>query len=149
MTDSINPIHILLIEDNEGDVVLTLEALGDGKIVNSISIVKDGWEAVQYLEKTGSYLDAQKPDIILMDINLPKMNGYEVLKRIKEQNEIKHIPVIIITSSSSQKDIFNCYHNCAAGFITKPFETAAFLKIIISLENFGISITPLAPIKIL
>ncbi len=137
-------IHILLIEDNEGDVVLTTEALSDGRITNTISVAKDGWEAIQYLEKQGIYIDAVKPDIILLDINLPKMNGHEVLKRIKSNNAINNIPVVIITSSSSEKDISESYRNYAHSFITKPIDIGAFLKVVASIKNMGINIVQLS-----
>ncbi len=137
------PINILLVEDNEGDIVLTLEALTEGKIANNVTVVKNGWEAIQYLEKNGQYFNVILPDIILLDVNLPKMNGHEVLNSIKKNNEIKHIPVIILTTSSSEKDILEAYKNHANCFITKPVDADDFLKVVNSIEDFWISIVHL------
>lgn len=138
-----SPIHILLVEDNEGDILLTTEALIEGKIVNTISVVKDGREAINFLEKKDSHINAQTPDLILLDINLPKMNGHEVLKNIKNNEKLKHIPVIMFTTSSSEKDIAESYSNSANCFITKPVEVNEFRKVVASIENFWISIVHL------
>lgn len=136
-------IHILLIEDNEGDILLTKEAFCEGKINNSISVVKDGWEAMLFLEKKEMFADAKSPDLILLDVNLPKLNGHEVLKRIKSNPQIQHIPVIMLTTSSSETDVFKSYHNHANCFITKPVEINNFLEVISSIEEFWISIVQL------
>ncbi|MBC7382092.1 MAG: response regulator [Bacteroidia bacterium] len=141
------PIHILLVEDNDGDILLTTEALNEGKISNIISVVKDGWEAIQFLEKNGKYLDVQIPDLILLDVNLPKMNGHEVLKNIKANEKLRQIPVIILTTSSSENDVHLSYQNYANCFITKPVDVGDFLKVVSYIENFWISIVQL-PTKI-
>ncbi|HET8864128.1 MAG TPA: response regulator [Gracilimonas sp.] len=138
-------IHILLVEDNEGDIVLTTEALNEGKIKNSYSIVRDGWEAIQYLEKNEGYEDAQEPDLILLDINLPKMNGHKVLKHIKNHKDLKHIPVIMLTTSSDEADVIKSYENHSNCYITKPVDINSFLEVIASIENFWISIVQLPP----
>ncbi len=137
------PIHILLVEDNEGDILLTTDALKEGKVSNTISVVKDGWEAIQYLEKAGKYSNASSPDFILLDVNLPKINGHEVLNKIKENEKLRHIPVIMLTTSSSEKDIFQSYQNHANCYITKPVEVNEFLKVVASIEDFWISIVQL------
>ena len=137
------PIHILLVEDNEGDILLTTEALSEGKISNMISVVKDGWEAIQFLEKKEKYQGKSSPDIILLDVNLPKMNGHEVVKHIKTSSALKHIPVIMLTTSASANDVFQSYQNQANCFITKPVEVGDFLKVIASIETFWISIVQL------
>ena len=137
------PIHILLVEDNEGDIFLVTEALEEGKIVNKISVTKDGKEAIDFLEKKGKYQNAERPDLILLDINLPKKNGFEVLEHIKSQKNLKQIPVIMLTTSSSEKDISMSYKNHANCFITKPVEVENFLKVVYSIENFWISIVTL------
>ena len=137
------PIHILLVEDNEGDIMLTTDALNEGKISNLISIVKDGWEAIQFLEKREKYAAESSPDIILMDVNLPKMNGHEVVKHIKTSDVLKHIPVIMLTTSASASDVSQSYENHANCFITKPVDVADFLKVIASIETFWISIVQL------
>lgn len=138
-----NPIHILLIEDNEGDILLTTEAFEDAKILNSISIARDGYEAIQFLEKKGSYSQAQSPDLILLDVNLPKKNGHEVLQYIKSSDHLKHIPVIMLTTSVSEKDITKSYQNHANCYITKPVEVDNFLNVIASVERFWINIVQL------
>ena len=137
------PIHILLVEDNEGDILLTTEALSEGKISNMISVVKDGWEAIKFLEKKEKYQGKSSPDIILLDVNLPKMNGHEVVKHIKTSSALKHIPVIMLTTSASANDVFQSYQNQANCFITKPVEVGDFLKVIASIETFWISIVQL------
>jgi CheY-like chemotaxis protein len=137
------PVHILLVEDNEGDILLTTEALNEGKIANIVSVVKDGWEAIQFLEKKEKYKLESLPDIILLDVNLPKMNGHEVVKYIKTSETLKHIPVIMLTTSTSPNDVFQCYQNHANCFITKPVEVGDFLKVIASVESFWISIVQL------
>ena len=137
------PIHILLVEDNEGDIFLVTEALEEGKIVNKVSVIKDGKEAIDFLEKKGKYQNAERPDLILLDVNLPKKNGHEVLEHIKSQKNLKQIPVIMLTTSSSEKDISMSYKNHANCFITKPVDVENFLKVVYSIENFWISIVTL------
>ena len=137
------PVHILLVEDNEGDILLTTDALTEGKIANILSVVKDGWEAIQFLEKKGKYHNESSPDIILLDVNLPKMNGHEVVKHIKTSPALKHIPVIMLTTSASSNDVFQSYQNQANCFITKPVDVNDFLNVIASIENFWISIVQL------
>ncbi len=138
-----DPIHILLVEDNEGDIVLTTEALEEGKVANSLSVVKDGWEAIQYLEQNEGYEDAEEPNLVLLDINLPKVNGHEVLKHIKTSDSLKHIPVIMLTTSSDKVDINKSYKNHSNCYITKPVEVNKFIEVISTIENFWISIVQL------
>lgn len=137
------PIHILLVEDNEGDVFLVTEALEEGKVINKISVTRDGKEAMDFLDKKGKYENEQLPDLILLDINLPKKNGHEVLEYIKEKDELKQIPVIMLTTSSSEKDILLSNKNHANCFITKPVDVDHFLKVIYSIENFWVNIVKL------
>ena len=137
------PIHILLVEDNEGDVFLVTEALEEGKVINKMSVTRDGKEAMDFLDKKGKYENIQLPDLILLDINLPKKNGHEVLEYIKEKDELKQIPVIMLTTSSSEKDILLSYKNHANCFITKPVDVDHFLKVIYSIENFWVNIVKL------
>ncbi len=138
-----NEVHILLVEDNEGDIFLTTEALEEGKIVNKVSIARDGEEAIDFLLKKVKVGISELPDLILLDVNLPKRNGQEVLQFIKTNQNLKHIPVIILTTSSSEKDIVQSYTNQANCFITKPVEVDNFLKVVKSIENFWISIVTL------
>lgn len=136
-------IQILLIEDNEGDILLTEEALLMSKIKNKVSVVRDGWEAMLFLEKKEKYATAETPDLVLLDINIPKLNGHEVLSRIKSNPQILHIPVIMLTTSSSEQDVLKSYQNHVNCFITKPVETTKFLEVINGIEDFWISIAQL------
>jgi CheY-like chemotaxis protein len=144
---SMKPIHILLVEDNEGDILLTREALEDAKIIVKLSVAKDGKEAIDFVNRQGKYTDADVPDLVLLDINLPKKNGHEVLKYIKENEQLKHMPVIMLTTSSSDKDINSSYNNYANCFITKPVEVNDFLTVVSTIENFWISIVRLSTTK--
>jgi len=137
------PIHILLVEDNEGDILLTTEAFEDAKILVKLSVVKDGMEAIDFVNKKGKYSNAEQPDLLLLDVNLPKKNGHEVLKHIKENDNTRHIPVIMLTTSSSEKDINQSYNNYVNCYITKPVEVNDFMDVVSTIENFWISIVKL------
>lgn len=138
-----DPIQILLVEDNEGDILLIKEAFEEGRIVNSIRSVKDGEKAIHYLEKTGDYEDAETPDLILLDVNLPRKDGHEVLAFIKNTTNLKHIPVIMLTTSSAEKDIIESYRNFANCYITKPVEADKFLDAVLKIEEFWIELVKL------
>ncbi len=133
-------IHILLVEDNEGDIFLTTEALEESKIINEISVVKDGQEALDFIFKS-EHKDL--PDLILLDVNLPKRNGHEVLKELKTHPVFRKIPVIMLTTSSSRRDIDQSYENHANCFITKPVEVSDFLEAVNSIEQFWLNIVRL------
>lgn len=137
------PIHILLVEDNEGDILLTTEALENSKLFTKLSVVKDGKEAMDFLTNQGKYLDAELPDMLLLDVNLPKKNGHQVLGFIKKNEVLKDIPVIMLTTSSSPADINRAYENNVNCYITKPFEAHSFLDMIATIENFWLSIVKL------
>ena len=134
---------ILLVEDNEGDIVLTLEALKAAKAGNSVAVVRDGEEAMQYLLKQGKYKNAETPDIILLDINLPKMNGKEVLEGIKKNDALKIIPVIMLTTSNSEKDILESYRNHANCYVTKSSDFQKFMGIVSMIVDFWLEIVEL------
>lgn len=136
-------IHILLVEDNEGDILLTSEALHEGKIMNKLSVVRDGKEAIDFLNKTGVYTNAAWPDLILLDVNLPRKNGHEVLKYIKTHPDFKIIPVIMLTTSSAQEDINLSYQNYANCYITKPIELNDFMAAVAKIEEFWINLVKL------
>jgi two-component system, chemotaxis family, response regulator Rcp1 len=138
-------VNILLVEDNPGDILLTLEAFKEVKLKNSIVVVQDGEEALRLLSKEGQYKDAITPDIILLDINLPKVDGKEVLAAIKNDERLKTIPVVMLTTSDSEKDIAESYVNHANCFITKPVDFVKFIEVIKVLENFWITIVQLPP----
>ena len=132
------PVHILLIEDNEGDIVLTTEALQDSKIINRITVLRDGKAAIDYFEHIEKKDDI--PDLVLLDINLPKKSGHEVLAYLKSSDRFKQVPVIILTTSSSEKDILTSYKNHVNCFITKPIEVQDFMNAMVKIEDFWINI---------
>jgi CheY-like chemotaxis protein len=129
-------LHILLVEDNEGDIILTREALREVTAVKDISVVRDGREAIHFLYKTGAHVNAQVPDLVLLDINLPKVDGKEVLKTIKQDPALRSLPVIVLTTSASEKDILEAYTHYANCYITKPVDYSSFMKVIQSVESF-------------
>jgi len=136
--------HILLVEDNEGDIILTLEAFEESKLKTHISVVKNGQEALDFLFQRGGFVSAQKPDIILLDINIPIFNGHEVLRQVKEDSILKKIPVIMLTTSSNKKDINLTYENHGNSFITKPINMDQFLDAILKIEEFWLQLSKLA-----
>lgn len=139
-------VEILLVEDNKGDVRLTKEALlKDGKMLNTLSVVEDGVEAMAYLRRQGKYKDATRPDLILLDLNLPKKDGREVLAEIKSDENLKRIPVVILTVSEAEEDILKTYNLHANCFITKPVDLEQFLKVAKAVENFWFTIVKLPP----
>ncbi len=140
-------IHILLVEDNEGDILLTTEALKEGKVSNKVSVVRDGEEALDFLDKKGKYATEEVPDLILLDVNLPRKNGHEVLHYVKTNESIKHIPVIMLTTSSSDVDVKKSYTNHANCYITKPVESESFLNVVANIENFWINIVKLPSLR--
>ena len=140
-------INILLVEDNPGDVRLTQEVLKEGKIKNTLNVVMDGEEALQYLHKEGKFSTAELPDIILLDLNLPKIDGREVLEHIKKDPDLKRIPVIVLTTSDAQNDILKMYDNHANCYITKPVDFAQFINVVKSIEDFWLTIVKLPPKK--
>jgi chemotaxis family two-component system response regulator Rcp1 len=139
------PVDILLVEDNPGDVRLTKEALRDAKVCNKIFVAKDGVEAMEFLRKEGSFADMPMPDIILLDLNLPRKDGREVLAEIKRDPKLKHIPVAILTSSKADEDILKAYNFHANCYITKPVDINGFVHIMHSLEEFWFTIVKLPP----
>lgn len=136
-------IHILLIEDNEGDVVLTLEALKEGKIRNKVTVARDGVEAIELLIGASKMPEEEMPDLILLDINLPKMDGKEVLNIIKSTHELKKIPVVMLTTSSAEKDIIESYNHHANCYITKPVDLEKFMVVVRAIEHFWVDVVTL------
>ena len=134
-----NKAHVLIVEDNEGDVMLTKEGFSKSNIETNVSVAMDGWEALQFFGKIGTVM----PDLVLLDINLPKMNGHEVLKAIKTNPVTKHIPTIIFSTSSHQKDIEKSYAGNANCFITKPFDADEFIDAIGSIADFWLGLAKL------
>lgn len=133
------PAEIVLVEDNAGDVRLIVEAFKENKFLNNLHLTKDGVEAMEFLHKEGKYADAVHPDLILLDLNLPQKDGFEVLGEVKADPNLKRIPVIILTSSKAEADIFRTYDLHANCYITKPIDMDQFIRIVRSMENFWLA----------
>jgi len=136
-------IEILLVEDNPGDARLTREALNEGKVLNHMEVVEDGVEALAYLRQTGQYITATRPDVILLDLNLPRMDGRELLAIIKTDPDLKRIPVVVLTTSRAEEDIIKSYDLYANCFITKPVDLDQFITVVKSIEDFWFTIVKL------
>jgi CheY-like chemotaxis protein len=137
------PAHILLVEDNEGDIVLTLEAFEESKIVTNISVVKTGQEALDFLFQKGDFKDRKKPDLILLDLNIPIFNGHEVLEKIKGDPNLKKIPVIMLTTSSNPNDVDMAFQRHCNSFVKKPLEMEDFLEAVLKIEQFWLQLSTL------
>jgi CheY-like chemotaxis protein len=137
------PIEILMAEDNPADVRLTREALKDGRVLNNLTIAEDGEVTMALLRKEGAYADAPTPDLILLDLNLPRKDGREVLAEIKSDEKLKRIPVVILTTSKAEEDILLTYDHHANCYITKPVDLENFLRVVRSVEDFWLSIVTL------
>jgi chemotaxis family two-component system response regulator Rcp1 len=136
-------VDILLVEDNPGDIRLTKEALAEGKVANNLSVVQDGVEALAFLRREGVHSQAMRPDIILLDLNLPRMDGRELLAEIKTDENLKRIPVVILTTSKAEEDILRTYNLHANCFITKPVDLDRFIEVVKTIENFWFTIVKL------
>jgi len=147
MTDEnyVLPIEILLVEDNPADVRLTTEMLKEEKSYNNLHVVSDGVEAMAFLRKEGKYAKAPRPDLILLDLNLPKKDGREVLKEIKEDENLKIIPVVVLTVSKAEEDILRSYKLHANCYITKPVDLEQFIKVAKSIQDFWVALVKLPP----
>lgn len=141
------PADILLVEDNPGDVRLTQEAFKEGHISNNLHVATDGIEALDFLHQRGEYTDAPKPDIILLDLNLPCKDGDEVLEDIRADPELMCLPVIVLTSSSAEEDVIRSYKLQANAFLTKPVDPAEFVEVVKSFQQFWLSVVRLPPDK--
>ncbi|HWJ34829.1 MAG TPA: response regulator [Steroidobacteraceae bacterium] len=137
------PIEVLLVEDSPGDVRLTREALKDTKVQVSLHVASDGIEAMAFLEREGVHVHAPRPDLILLDLNLPKKDGREVLQEIKQSVALKSIPVVILTTSASETDVLRSYQLHANCYISKPVDLDGFLKVVQSIDNFWLSVVKL------
>jgi CheY-like chemotaxis protein len=137
------PIEILLVEDNPGDVRLTKEALKEGKVLNKLHTVEDGMEALAFLNQEGKYADVPRPELILLDLNLPKKDGRDVLAEIKSNGDLKRIPVVVLTTSRSEEDILKSYDLNANCYITKPVDLDQFISVVRSINEFWLSIVKL------
>ena len=139
------PLEILLVEDNKGDVGLITEFFSDAKVITNIHIAEDGEEAIRFLYDKNKFLGSKLPDLIILDLNLPKKDGREVLKIIKENKDLKSIPVIILTTSSAEKDILRVYDLHANAYLIKPLDFDEFMKVIKSIEDFWFKAVTLPP----
>jgi len=142
---NIMPIEVLLVEDNPGDAELTRIALQDSKISINLNVVEDGVEAMAFLRKQDNYAKKPHPDIVLLDLNLPRKDGREVLAEIKSDDNLRRIPVVVLTTSQSEEDILKAYNLAANCYITKPVDFDQFVKIVQSIENFWFAIVKLPP----
>jgi len=142
---AVKPIEILLVEDNEADVRLTREALKENKVANELHVVGDGEEAIAFLRQQGKYAEEPRPDLILLDLNLPKKDGREVLAEIKADDDLKRIPVVVLSISKAEEDILKTYNLHANCFITKPIDLEQFVIVVQSIEDFWLSVVKLPP----
>lgn len=141
--DRTRPVEILLVEDNPDDVALTRAALEEGKVWSNLSVAEDGVRALEFLRRTGDFSDAPVPDLILLDLNLPKKDGREVLAEIKNDDDLQHIPVVVLTTSQADQDIIKSYKLHANCYVTKPVDFDEFVKIVQSIEHFWFTVVKL------
>jgi two-component system, chemotaxis family, response regulator Rcp1 len=141
------PVEILLVEDNAGDHRLTKEALHEGKVYNNLHWVQDGVEAIDFLKRRGKYASAPRPDIILLDLNLPKKDGREVLSEIKGDDDLRAIPVVILTTSQAEEDVLRSYDLHANCYVTKPVDLEKFIVVVQSIDRFWLNVVTLPPGK--
>ena len=145
MVDENRPVEILLVEDNPGDVRLTKEALKEGKVYSNLHTVKDGVEAMEYLRREGKYKDVPRPDIILLDLNLPRKDGREVLEEIKRDDKLKRIPVVVLTTSKAEEDVLRTYNLHANCYVTKPVDLEKFMVVVKTIDSFWLTVVTLPP----
>ncbi|MGQ0481314.1 MAG: response regulator [Pseudonocardia sp.] len=143
MTEPGSDMHVLLVEDDPGDVLMTREAFEHHKLSNPLSVVTDGAEAIEFLRRQGRYADAPRPGLILLDLNLPKMDGREVLAEIKADEELRSIPVVVLTTSSADEDILRSYHTYANAYVTKPVDFTRFMDVVRQIDHFFVSVVRL------
>ena len=141
------PIQILLVEDNPGDVRLTIEALKEGKVSNTLSVARDGVEALSFLRREGPHGKAARPDLILLDLNLPKKDGREVLAELKDDSSLRRIPVVVLTTSKAEEDILRTYDLHANCYITKPVDLEQFISVVRSIDDFWLSVVRLPSVE--
>jgi CheY-like chemotaxis protein len=145
MLNENRPVEILLVEDNPGDERLTREALKEGKVYSNLHWVKDGVDAMEFLRRQGKHAGAPRPDIILLDLNLPKKDGREVLQDIKNDPELKRIPVVVLTTSKAEEDVLRTYNLHANCYVTKPVDLEKFIVVVKSIDVFWLTVVTLPP----
>ncbi len=141
--DETTPIQVLLVEDDAGDVLMTREALAGSKLVHNLHVVDNGELAVDFLTNQGQYQDAPRPDIILLDLNLPRLDGREVLARVKADESLRQIPVVVLTTSDAEEDVLRSYDLHANAYVTKPVEFEAFIAVVRQIDDFFLSVVRL------
>jgi CheY-like chemotaxis protein len=137
------PIEILLVEDDPGDVLMTREALADSKLINSLHVVNNGEEAIEFLRREGEHDAAPRPDLVLLDLNLPRLDGREVLSIIKNDSAFRSIPVVVLTTSDAEEDVLRSYDLHANAYVTKPVDFAAFVQVVRQIDDFFLSVVRL------
>jgi CheY-like chemotaxis protein len=137
--------ELLLVEDNPGDVRLTMEALKEGKVINNLTVVKDGEEAIAALRREGKYANVPRPDLILLDLNLPRKGGLEVLEEIKQDPDLRQIPVVVLTTSRAEQDVLRTYNMHANCYIVKPVDLNQFMNVVQSIKSFWLALVTLPP----
>ncbi|MFD9548039.1 response regulator [Nocardia salmonicida] len=147
MTDPGQPVDILLVEDDPGDELMTREAFEDNKIGNTLHVVRDGQEALDFIYRTGAHVDAPRPDLILLDLNLPKYDGRQVLEKIKADPELSHIPVVVLTTSAAEEDILRSYKLHANAYVTKPVDLDQFIAAIRQIDEFFVQVVRLPRVR--
>jgi CheY-like chemotaxis protein len=150
MTDAVHmpaptPIEVLLVEDDPGDVLMTKEAFEEHKVRNNLSVVNDGSEAIAFLRRQGPYADAPRPDLVLLDLNLPRRDGREVLSEIKSDPGLRQIPVVVLTTSAADEDIVRSYQLHANAYVTKPVDFDRFIEVVRQIDDFFVSVVKLPP----
>lgn len=141
--DDVRPIEVLLVEDDEGDVLITREALAEGKVLNRLNVASDGVEALAYLRREGRHADATRPDLILLDLNLPRRDGRQVLADVKGDTDLRRIPVVVLTTSEAEEDVLRSYDLHANAYVTKPVDFDRFVEVVRQIDDFFISVVRL------
>jgi two-component system response regulator len=139
------PIEVLLVEDDPGDVLMTREALDEGKVANNLHVVDNGVDAIAFLRNEGMYADAPRPDLVLLDLNLPRKDGREVLLEAKGDEDLRRIPIVVLTTSEAEEDIIKSYNLHANAFVTKPVDFSQFVGVVRHIDDFFVSVVKLPP----
>jgi CheY-like chemotaxis protein len=143
LAEAVRPIEVLLVEDDEGDVLMTREALDEGKVLNRLSVVGDGVQAIAYLRQEKPFSDAIRPDLVLLDLNLPRRDGRQVLAEVKTDPDLRRIPIVVLTTSEAEEDVLRSYDLHANAYVTKPVDFDRFVEVIRQIDEFFISIVRL------
>jgi CheY-like chemotaxis protein len=143
LAEAVRPIEVLLVEDDEGDVLMTREALDEGKVFNRLNVVGDGVEAIAYLRREKPYAEVTRPDLVLLDLNLPKRDGLQVLEEVKADPELRRIPIVVLTTSEAEEDVLRSYDLHANAYVTKPVDFDRFVEVIRQIDDFFISVVRL------